>query len=118
MDRNALAELLQALESRRDAEERRREFFIKSLFSLDYRLSVIPALHHRYTCALTNHFATVVNRVVKSLVIFGPRSRRLSGPCSYAIDQFDNPIGHLLSLTLLKISDIIKYLQKLIVQTN
>ncbi|MGH0165692.1 UNVERIFIED_CONTAM: hypothetical protein FKN15_049198 [Acipenser sinensis] len=33
--------------------------FIKSLFSLDYRLSVIPALHHRYTCALTNHFATV-----------------------------------------------------------
>ncbi|MGH0124087.1 UNVERIFIED_CONTAM: hypothetical protein FKN15_023644 [Acipenser sinensis] len=64
MDRNALAELLQALESRRDAEERRREerytaLIERHLFHWKYRcLPVTPAPHHRYTCSRTNHFAT------------------------------------------------------------
>ncbi|MGH0125215.1 UNVERIFIED_CONTAM: hypothetical protein FKN15_048900 [Acipenser sinensis] len=39
MDRNALAELLQALESRRDAEERRREERYTALIERDIRWS-------------------------------------------------------------------------------
>ncbi|MGH0133823.1 UNVERIFIED_CONTAM: hypothetical protein FKN15_008539 [Acipenser sinensis] len=40
MDRNALAELLQALESRRDAEERRREERYTALIE---RIKVVSA---------------------------------------------------------------------------
>ncbi|MGH0159730.1 UNVERIFIED_CONTAM: hypothetical protein FKN15_038272 [Acipenser sinensis] len=39
MDRNALAELLQALESRRDAEERRREERYTALIERDHDIS-------------------------------------------------------------------------------
>ncbi|MGH0143399.1 UNVERIFIED_CONTAM: hypothetical protein FKN15_000266 [Acipenser sinensis] len=47
MDRNALAELLQALESRRDAEERRREerytALIERLIMQEFELGQTPA---------------------------------------------------------------------------
>ncbi|MGH0137323.1 UNVERIFIED_CONTAM: hypothetical protein FKN15_063922 [Acipenser sinensis] len=49
MDRNALAELLQALESRRDAEERRRE---------ERYTALIERLVFFRTQAFTEHFDT------------------------------------------------------------
>ncbi|MGH0122105.1 UNVERIFIED_CONTAM: hypothetical protein FKN15_013024 [Acipenser sinensis] len=44
MDRNALAELLQALESRRDAEERRREERYTALIERAQLTATTPAL--------------------------------------------------------------------------
>ncbi|MGH0183374.1 UNVERIFIED_CONTAM: hypothetical protein FKN15_012071 [Acipenser sinensis] len=56
MDRNALAELLQALESRRDAEERRRE--------------------ERYTALIERHMknASVTGSVVRCIAVLTPVS--------------------------------------------
>ncbi|MGH0130545.1 UNVERIFIED_CONTAM: hypothetical protein FKN15_016323 [Acipenser sinensis] len=65
MDRNALAELLQALESRRDAEERRREERYTALFE---RLAPCPTNHsflllllYPYTCSHSTTLRHVVS---------------------------------------------------------
>ncbi|MGH0121902.1 UNVERIFIED_CONTAM: hypothetical protein FKN15_077093 [Acipenser sinensis] len=54
MDRNALAELLQALESRRDAEERRREERYTALIERSIQLNDAG----NYTCAVTYNDGT------------------------------------------------------------
>ncbi|MGH0172059.1 UNVERIFIED_CONTAM: hypothetical protein FKN15_062090 [Acipenser sinensis] len=67
MDRNALAELLQALESRRDAEERRREERYTALIERSYGImdrnalaELLQALESRRDAEAMSQNATVV----------------------------------------------------------
>ncbi|MGH0127304.1 UNVERIFIED_CONTAM: hypothetical protein FKN15_030799 [Acipenser sinensis] len=86
MDRNALAELLQALESRRDAEERRREERYTAL------IERVNEIYHDES--LGAHINVVLVRMIMlgyaksiSLIERGNPSRSLESVCRWAFSQ-------------------------------
>ncbi|MGH0119185.1 UNVERIFIED_CONTAM: hypothetical protein FKN15_013280 [Acipenser sinensis] len=67
MDRNALAELLQALESRRDAEERRREERYTALIERLLYLTIAIVVPHAVCIATEVHFGKCDYQVTANL---------------------------------------------------